>query len=121
MPTFGENLKKLRMSRGYSQDRFAREIGSNQVSVSAWEVGTRTPHMSTIKHIANVFHVPISSLLSIEDSGYDDDLVHEVSDALRNDSKIRLLFDRARYLSQDDLDVVLGVVSAITKERVENA
>lgn len=121
MPTFGENLRKLRMSRGYSQDRFAREIGSNQVSVSAWEVGSRTPNMATIKHIASVFRVPVTSLLSLEESGYEDDLVHEVSDALQRDSKIRLLFDRARYLSQDDLDVVLGVVSAITRERVDNA
>lgn len=117
MSTFGENLRKLRTSRGYSQDKFAREIGSNQVSVSAWEIGTRQPSMDTIRHIAAVFHVPITTLLSVEESGQDDDYVREVSDVLRQNPKVRILFDRAKYLSHSDLDVVLGVVDAITRER----
>lgn len=117
MPTFGENLKNLRISRGYSQERFAREIGSNQMTVSSWEVGTRTPLMPKIKHIAEVFHVPLSSLISLEDTGKDEDLVQAVADALQRDPKIRLLFDRTRYMSGTDLDAVLGVVNAITRER----
>ena len=120
MSTLGDNLRKLRTSRGYSQDRFAREIGSNQVSVSAWELGTRTPNMETVKHIAMTFHVPVTSLLSVEESGHDDDFVREVSDVLRENPKVRLLFDRARYLSSSDLDAVLCVVDAITRERVHD-
>lgn len=117
MPTFGENLKNLRKSRGYSQDRFAREIGSNQVNVSSWELGTRMPNLATIKHIADTFHVPLSSLISMEDTGKEEDFIAEVADALRNNPKIRMLFDRARFMSSSDLDAVLGVVEAITKER----
>lgn len=120
MPTFGENLKALRKSRGYSQDRFAKEIGSNQVNVSAWELGTRKPYLETIKHIAKTFHVPLSSLISIEDSGNEDDFVREIADVLQRDPKVRMLFDRTRYMSQSDLDTVLSVVNAITRERVDH-
>ena len=120
MATFGENLRNLRKSRKYSQDRFAREIGSNQVTLSAWEVGTRVPSIGTIRHIAEVFHVPISSLIPIADSGTDADYVSEVADMLRNDPKIRLLFDRARYLSSQDIDALLQIIDAITRERATN-
>lgn len=120
MPTFGENIKNLRKSRGYSQDKFARAIGSNQVNVSAWEVGTRTPTLATMRHIADVFNIPLSSLISIEDTGIDEDYVKEVAEMLQRDPKVRILFDRAKYMSPSDLDAVLGVIDAITKERVQN-
>ena len=117
MPSFGENLKELRKSRGYTQDRFARAINSNQVNVSAWELGTRIPTLATIRHIADVFKVPLSSLITSAESGLADDFVQEVADVLQRDPKVRLLFDKARYMSEQDLDVVLGVVSAISRER----
>lgn len=121
MPTFGENLRELRKSRGYSQDKFARLLGSNQVNVSAWEIGTRMPNLSTIKHIAETFNVPLSSLIPRDASGSDEDYIREVADMIQHDPKIRLLFDRAKYMTQTDLDAVLSVMNAITKERVDNA
>ena len=120
MASFGENLRALRKSRGYSQDRFARLIGSNQMTLSSWELGTRTPQISTIRHIADVFNVPLSSLLPLGDTGNDDDFVREVADALQRDPKVRMLFDKTRYMTSSDLDAVLGVVNAITQERVRN-
>ena len=120
MASFGDNLRNLRKSRGYSQDKFAKIINSNQVNVSAWELGTRTPGLATIRHIAETFKVPLSSLISIDSTGMNDDYVHEVADMLQRDPKIRLLFDRAKFMSSKDLDAVLGVVDAITRERVTN-
>lgn len=120
MPTFGENLRKLRTSRGYSQDKFAKEIGSNQVNVSSWEVGTRMPNLATIRHIADTFKVPLSSLISLESTGLEDDYVREIADMLQQNPSIRMLFDRAKYMSQSDIDAVLSVVDAITKERIRD-
>lgn len=120
MPTFAENLRTLRKSRGYSQDKFAKMIGSNQVTLSSWEVGTRVPALSTIQEIADTFHVPLSSLISIQDSGMNDDYVQEIAEMLQRDPKIRLLFDRAKFMTRSDIDAVLGVIDAITKERSRN-
>ena len=120
MPTtLGENIRKLRQSRGLSQDRFAKTIGNNQVNVSAWEIGTRNPSLATVRHIADTFNVPLSSLIPLSEDN-EDDCVREVAELLQRDPKVRLLFDRAKYLSPSDLDTVLAVIGAITKERVSN-
>lgn len=116
MSTFAENLRLLRKSRGYSQDKFARLIGSNQVTLSSWEVGSRIPSLSTIQGIADVFHVPLSSLISIQDSGLDDDLVREVADLVKAKPKIKELLEKIKYLSDEDLEVVFIVASALTKD-----
>lgn len=121
MPTFGENLRILRQSRGYTQEKFANIIDSTQSNVTAWERGTRMPSLQTIRGIADTFHVPLSSLISVGESGMDEDFVSEITDAIHREPKIRLLFDRAKYLTQDDLDVVIRVVSAIAKERGDDA
>ena len=118
MPTLGENIKELRKSRGYSQDRFAREIGSNQVNVSAWEIGARTPTLLTIKHIADVFHIPLSSLIPLETSGNEDDADRELLDIIQTNPMIRELVDKTRYLSDTDLQTVLNVIEALTRTRV---
>jgi len=95
-------------------------IGSNQVNVSAWELGTRTPNLATIKHIAEVFKVPLSSLISIRDTGMDEDLVNEVAEAMHKNPKMKMLFDKARRMSCKDLDVILTVADAISGERDDN-
>ena len=119
MPTFGENLKALRKSRGYSQDKFARAIGSNQVNVSAWELGTRMPNLATIRHIADTFKVPLSSLISMESSGMDDDYIREIADVIRSNPKLRTLINKARYLPDESLDIIVNVIGAMTKEHAE--
>ena len=117
MPTFGDNLRELRKSRGYSQDRFAREINSNQVNVSAWEIGTRTPALSTIQHIADTFHVPLSSLISLESTGKQEDIDKELLDLIKSKPFVRELIDKARYLSDDDMSTILNVANALVKAK----
>jgi transcriptional regulator with XRE-family HTH domain len=118
MSTFGDNLKALRLSRGYSQDRFAKEIGSNQVNVSSWETGYRTPTLATIRGIAETFHVPLSSLISVESTGIEDDLVKEISDIIKSQPKMKTILDRARFMSPRDLDAIIGVMDAILRNRI---
>lgn len=117
MATFGENLRELRKSRGYSQDKFAREIGSNQMTLSAWELGTRMPSINTIKHIADTFHVPVSSLISFESFGNEDDADRELLDLIKTNSKLKKLLNRARYLSDEDLGTVLIVAEALVRAK----
>ena len=117
MATLGENIRALRKSRNYSQERFAELIGSNQVTLSCWELDQRRPSFEMIKQIASTFQVPVSSLLPIESSGHVEDSDRELLDVLHSNPKIRLLFDKTRYMDPSDLDAVIGVVNAIAKER----
>ena len=118
MPTFGENLRELRTSRGYSQDRFAREINSNQVNVSAWEIGTRMPALSTIQRIADTFHVPLSSLIALDSTGKEEDADRELLDLIKSKPMIRELVDKARYLSDDDMSTILNVAQALVRAKI---
>lgn len=117
MPSFGENLRELRKSRGYSQDKFAKEIGSNQMTLSSWEVGTRMPALSTIKHIADTFKVPLSSLISLEGTGIEEDGDRELLDLIHGNQRIKFLLNRSRYLSDNDLDLINKIIDRLTKEK----
>ena len=43
--------------------------------------------------------------------------MERVADSLHKNPKLGLLFDRSSYLSETDLDAVLSIVNAISKER----
>lgn len=109
----------MRLSRGYTQHKLADALGTSQSSIAAWEVGTREPDFRTIERIANFFHVPMSALLPSSD--VDSDYITQVAGHLQENPKLRMLFDRSRYLSDSDLDAVLGVVAALRKERDPDA
>lgn len=114
--TFGENLAIIRKSRGYTQRKLAKELGISQAAVGMWESGDREPNFETVEMLADFFNLPLSSLLPSDDSATDD-LVARVADSLHKNPKLRLLFDRTRLMQDSDLDAVLSIVNAITKER----
>ena len=117
MPTFGENLRALRRSRGYSQEKFAQLINSNQACITAWECGTRTPHLKVIQGIADTFKVPVSTLLPLTDTGMDADADRELLDFIHSNPKIEKLVNQVRYLSNDELDTVLNMTYILVKAK----
>lgn len=116
MRTFGENLRELRKSRGYSQEKFAEVIGTKQVNVSAWEVGTRVPYLSTIRNIADIFKVPLSSLISVENTGMDEDFINLLAESMLREPRLKKIFAKIQYMSGSDLDALIGIINAMAKE-----
>ena len=112
---FCDNLKNLRLQRGYTQQKLAKMLGTSQSSITAWENATREPDFRTIQKLADFFRVPLSALLPSDDTM--DDSVGRIAESLHQNPKLRLLFDRSKFLSDSDLDAVLSVVNAISKER----
>lgn len=45
------NTKKIRLTLGYTQEEFAKELGVTLQCVSNWETGRRNPSPSSIKRI----------------------------------------------------------------------
>ena len=113
---FGENLRALRKSRGYSQMKFAEAIGATQAAVSAWEVGIREPEFSVIFDIAAKFQIPVSSLIPLEESGMDEDVVQKAADMLHRNPRLCLTFDKTKYFDEKQMGVVMSVIDAIAKE-----
>lgn len=66
---FGNRLKELRIYKGLSQERLAKELG-NAITSSAiglWELNKRTPNLDACIIIAKYFGVSIDYLAGLED------------------------------------------------------
>ena len=66
----GENLKVLRKQKGMSQEVMAQQLNVVRQTVSKWEQGLSVPDAQMLTNIAELFEVPVSSLLgeSIEEN-----------------------------------------------------
>ena len=113
--TFGDKLRNLRKSRFMTQQKLADELNISQSAVAAYENGVREPDFATIKRIADYFFVSASSLMPSEGTE-SNEFVQQVADSLQQNPKLMVLFDKARYMSESDLDAVLAVVAAIQKD-----
>lgn len=52
------NLKKIRMEAGISQESLANLLDVSQKTVSSWEIGRSTPKPSQMQHLEDFFKVP---------------------------------------------------------------
>lgn len=60
-------LKQLREQKRLNQDGLAMKINVSQSTISAYEVGERTPDLETLVTIANFFDVSIDYLVGRSD------------------------------------------------------
>ena len=116
---FGTNLRNLRIKRGLTQQELAKALDLSQASITAYETNFRTPPITVIQTIADYFRVPITELLPIEKGSEKSETLNSIAESLHTNKKLQLLFDRARYMDDKDLDAVLAVVNAISREREE--
>ena len=61
--TLAATIKTMRLSRGMSQQDLADEVGVSRSAVGMWESGVREPNLDTIEALADVFNVPLYSLV----------------------------------------------------------
>jgi len=64
MRTVGLNIKKLRISKGDTQEQLARVLQISFQSVSKWENGTASPDIAFLPLVAEYFGVTIDELFS---------------------------------------------------------
>lgn len=63
---FNEKLKKLRNSRGLTQEELAEALFVSRTAISKWESGRGYPSIDSLKEISVFFSVTIDELLSGE-------------------------------------------------------
>jgi len=61
---FGIKVKELRMSKGYSQEKFAELSNLDRTYIPGIESGKRNVSLVVIEKIAKTFNVTISELLN---------------------------------------------------------
>ncbi len=60
---FGQALKLLRRHQGFNQSTFANKLGISRSYISELESGNRTPSLDLLNRYAEVFNIPVSSLV----------------------------------------------------------
>ena len=94
----GDNLKKLRQSRGLSQEEMAGKLNVVRQTVSKWEKGLSVPDSEMLMEIARQFEIPVSTLLGetpgLEDEASDMRIVLEKLTLINEQHRKRLALSR---------------------------
>ncbi|HRO74687.1 MAG TPA: helix-turn-helix transcriptional regulator [Crocinitomicaceae bacterium] len=62
----GDNVRKIRELKGFSQQNLADEIGVDQKTVSRIEQGALSPRFDLVVSIARAFNIKLSALLNFD-------------------------------------------------------
>ena len=71
-----ENVRRLRLAHGLTQEQFAERIGIAGQTISKWECSDGYPDITTLPLIANCFDVSVDEILGMADIR-DEQRVHE--------------------------------------------
>jgi transcriptional regulator with XRE-family HTH domain len=63
------NMRRLRQSKGWSQEEFAHQAGLHRTYVSDLERGARNPTITVVDKLAVALGVPVGALLEEQHSG----------------------------------------------------
>ena len=112
---FVKNLRYFMEKKGVSQADICRVLNVSSATASDWCNGKKHPRPDAIGQLADLLGIRFSMLTTEEGPmNYEDQQRIEV---LHENPTLRLLFDKQRRLDETDLNAVLAVVNAISKER----
>lgn len=105
---FGDRIKKLRDEKNISQFELSEFLGISQQALSKWENEKTEPDNDSLVKLANYFNVSTDYLLGNSetrqvDKPYDDELE-------------KVLFSKAKDLTEDEKKTIINVINAIKKE-----
>ena len=106
---FGENLRRIRLERGMSQDDFALLLGKSKQVISRYETGQRSPKVSIVAAYAEKLGVSISALTT----GDDQSAAQQAREDLADDPDRKALLNLARYGSAQDVKQVAALIDAL--------
>ncbi len=105
----GLRIKTMRLSRNMTQADLAKAINQSQSSITMYETGRREPDFETLETLADVFNVPLVSLmidpdseLSEEEKKWDEYVKNQYEQPANDD--VRLLIRGLNKLSPEQLE-----------------
>lgn len=69
--TFGENLKRLRIAKNFTQEQAAQSLNISPKSLSRWECGSTMPDVMMLPEIARLYCVTIDDLYKEQSVAYE--------------------------------------------------
>ena len=112
---FVNNLADLMQRRGVTQADIVAHLGVTSATVSNWCTGKKYPRIDVLQRLADFLQVKLSALTTEEGL----DMVTDMDrlEALHQNPRLGLLFDRSRRMSQADVEFMLQMADRILKER----
>lgn len=114
---FAEKLKYYRNKKGLSQKKLAELLFVSQQAVAKWEIGTASPNPETLKKIADILEISTTDLLGGTEPHTQADELDEFLDELHKRPELRLLFDKTKHATKDDINKVLDIIEIMKKGR----
>jgi len=112
---FVKNLKYLMETKGVTQADICRELEVSSATASDWCNGKKYPRVDAMQRLADLLGVLYSTLTT--EHGLKDYADQERLEALHQNPRLGLLFDRTRKMSSADVETMLAVAASILKER----
>lgn len=103
----GLQIKTMRMSRKMTQVDLAKAIDQSQSSITMYETGRREPDFETLEALADVFNVPLSSLVCDDDESRD-----EPPDGSHT-PEIRIVSGMMEKMTKEQQEQVVNVLRAM--------
>ena len=111
----GENIKRLRLEKGLTQETLSEFLGVTSQSVSNWERGESYPDITILPEIAGFFKVSVDDLLGINRAEDEAEIIRELEayDNLR-DEKLKLeIINKLKEKFPNDFRVLLRYMTCL--------
>lgn len=102
---FSNNLKKLRLQRGWTQEELGKKIKKDYSTIGKWENGSRSPIMEDVIALAKIFDIGITDLISTDSVEEYNGKQAIIDKALYND------FHSIKELPEDQQQAVAEMIS----------
>lgn len=116
---FARNLNKYMEICNKKQADIINDLGINKSAISTWINGTRMPRMDKVQALADYFGINKSDLLEDkpehDSSYYINEDAKELAQFLFKNPEYRVLFDAAKDVSADDLEMVKTIIDKFKK------
>ena len=113
--TFVKNLRHLMEAKGISQADISRELDVSSATASDWCTGKKYPRIDVMQRLAELLGVRYSTLVT--ENGLVDFEDQRRLEALHQNPRLGLLFDRSRKMSHEDVEFMLQMADRILKDR----
>ena len=84
----GIRIRTMRKSRRMTQEDLARAINQSASSITMYETGRRAPDYETLEALADVFNVPLASLVADDGPQYEPETSDDVRLLIRGLNKL---------------------------------
>jgi transcriptional regulator with XRE-family HTH domain len=100
---FGEKIKKLRKTKGLSQQELANILGVHPKHISRYENHSSNPSLDVLLKLRDLFHVSLDYLVTDDDS----------QDFAYKDKELEKYFKAVDKLNEEDKQVIKKVIESM--------